>query len=96
MDNFDLRKYLKENKLLKESLNQNEFEEVIDKYEEEVEEEVGSDDTDEIGRMVSERAEEELSSKYPNIEITYTPYNTGRNYSAFDKTQEEIVADYTV
>ena len=78
--------------------NQDMFEEMADRIDSEVLDEVGEGDDAQIGRVTSERIEMELEEKYPNrkISVTYSPYNTGRNYSAFDQNEEEIIADYTV
>jgi len=87
----------KHRKQLNESITSDEFEEIIDRYEEEVTEE--SDDFDDIGRMVSERAEMEIQKEYPNITVDYSPamdsqQNQKRLYSAYDKEEEETVAEY--
>jgi hypothetical protein len=79
---------------LNENLTSDEFEEIVDRHEEDATEE--SDDSDDIGRMVSERTEEEIQQKYPNITVNYVPSNKGRLYTAFDTNEEEIVAEYTV
>lgn len=89
--------YQKRVKQLNESITSDEFEEIIDRYEEEVTEE--SDDFDDIGRMVSGRAEMEIQEKYPNITVDYRPamdsqQNQKRLYSAYDKEEEETVEYY--
>jgi len=86
-----LTKYRKQ---LNENLTPDELEEIVDRHEEDATEE--SDDSDDIGRMVSERTEEEIQKKYPNITVNYVPSNKGRLYTAFDVNEEEIVAEYTV
>jgi len=79
---------------INESISPQEFEEIIDRHEEDATEE--SDEEEIIGRIVSQRAETEIQEKYPNITVNYVPSNKGRLYSAYDTEQEMVVIDYTV
>jgi len=90
MDNFDLKKYLAENRLLKENIDDAKFEQLIDDKIDDFEDNNDSfidtmefHDPEDAFKMVGEEVAEDLNKlpnkgKYKKYSIDVTPYHGGK------------------
>ena len=88
-------------RVIKENHDESEFNQLIDRLEEESIEtnyfgnfDFDSDDVESFSEFISEQATEIIQEKSPNLVVQFINYDTGRAYSLYDKDEEEILFEY--